>query len=235
MEYGTARETGKGCAVLVPCLDEAKTVAKVVRDFKAALPEAAVWVGDNMSSDGTGDIAAREPGCAGVIRCSAEGKGAAMREMLGRIGADWYIFVDGDATYDAEAAPDLLRLAKRSGGMAVGRRHLSSENQPFLHKPGNALVDLLISLKHRHRVHDSMSGYRAISAEFARDYARHAKYDGFQVEVEITMLALSRKLPILYVPCRYYDRPDGSRSKLHTFRDGARIVWAVLSYRRPET
>ncbi len=237
MRTDTGRiETGSGVAVMIPCYNEAPTVRHVIEDFRAVLPDAVICVGDNNSTDGTADIARETPGCTVVVECPVQGKGAAMRQMVRSVKADYYLFVDGDATYPPGRATDIIRAARGNGGIAVGRRQLSGDNQPLLHKPGNRFVDSLISLKYGRRVMDSMSGYRAVPRKFASDFAAISRHDGFQVEVEMTMCALARSEPIAYIDCEYLPRPAGSESKLRTFRDGARIVWAVLTcpFRRPK-
>lgn len=219
----------KKLAVMIPCYNEEQTVAAVLDEYRDALPDAWICVGDNASTDRTAKIAAAHPACDQVVSCKAKGKGAMMKAMIREVDADYYLFTDGDLTYPANAAPLIVRTAEKTGGMAVGRRELDATNQAFLHKPGNRLVDALIGLKYGRKVKDAMSGYRCVPRPLAKDYALLSRYDGFQVEVELTMFALARNEKISYIGCGYRDRPFGSQSKISTVKDGARIIWAVLS------
>lgn len=218
-------------AVLIPCLNEEKTIVETCSNFKLALPDALVCVGDNNSTDRTAELAMAEPSCNAVVRCPVPGKGAATRTMLEYIDADWYLTVDGDLTYDHKIASSLLHMARRTNGIATGARILSNENQPLLHQPGNKLVDFLVGLKYRTKIKDVMSGYRAIPGWVLKGFCGASPYDGFEIETALAMYALSRNVPISYIPCKYDDRPDGSESKLRTFRDGAKVLWAVATCR----
>lgn len=215
-------------AVLIPCLNEAGTIAATCRAFKAALPDAFICVGDNNSTDGTAAAAMGEPACDAVVRCPVPGKGAATREMALTVKAGWYLTVDGDMTYGADAAAKMLRMAKERHCVVTGERDLCRENQPLFHKPGNRLVDRLVSLRCGRQARDVMSGYRAMPGELLQKFVLTSPYDGFEIETAFAIYALSNGWDIEYIPCRFDARPDGSKSKLRTFRDGARILRTVF-------
>ena len=219
---------GRGVAVLVPCYNEAVTIAKVVDDFKAALPEAAIYVYDNNSSDDTARIA-REHGA--VVRHeSRQGKGYVVRQMFREVEADYYIMVDGDDTYPAESAPDLLRpLAKDLADMTVGDRlsngTYGEENDRAFHGFGNDLVRWLIKVIYGYSFDDVMTGYRAFTKPFVKTMP--VLSTGFQIETEISIHAVDKRWRITDVPIDYRDRPEGSESKLSTFKDGAAVLLAI--------
>lgn len=214
-------------AVLIPCLDEALTVARVIQDFRRELPGAAIYVYDNGSRDGTAELA-RAAGAV-VRQAPRRGKGHVVRAMFREVEADVYVLVDGDDTYPAEAAPALLAaLAEGAHDMAVGVRLEGSEPGAFrlLHRAGNRLVAGLIAWLFAARLTDVLSGYRACSREFAKSVPLFSA--GFEIETEMTLQALSKGFSVHEVPIRYRARPPGSYSKLSTWRDGARVLRSIL-------
>ncbi|MCI8451922.1 MAG: glycosyltransferase [Eggerthellaceae bacterium] len=221
---------GEGVAVLVPCYNEAVTIAKVVDDFRRVLPEATVYVYDNNSSDGTAALAAAH---GAVVRFeSRQGKGNVVRQMFRDIEADYYLMVDGDDTYPAEAAPDLLApLAADEADMTVGDRlsngSYGEENDRAFHGFGNDLVRFLIKAIYGYAFEDVMTGYRAFNRVFVKTMP--VLSEGFQIETEISIHAVDKRWRIVDVPIAYRDRPEGSYSKLSTFGDGARVLRAITS------
>lgn len=225
-----AVRNGEGVAVLVPCYNEAVTIAKVVDDFKRVLPAATVYVYDNNSSDGTAQIA-RDHGAV-VCHESRQGKGNVVRSMFREIEADYYLMVDGDDTYPAEAAPDLLEpLAALGADMTVGDRlsngSYGQENSRAFHGFGNDLVRWLIKVIYGHAFGDVMTGYRAFTRAFVKTMP--VLSEGFQIETEISIHAVDKRWRVLEVPIDYRDRPEGSSSKLSTARDGAKVLRAIAS------
>ncbi len=221
---------GAGVAVLVPCYNEAVTIAKVIDDFRAVLPLADIYVYDNNSSDGTADIA-REHGAI-VRRETRQGKGNVVRSMFREIEADYYLMVDGDDTYPAEFAPALLEpLAAGEADMTVGDRlsngSYGEENDRAFHGFGNNLVRWLIKFIYGYGFNDVMTGYRAFSKVFVKTMP--VLSEGFQIETEISIHAVAHRWRIVEVPIDYRDRPEGSVSKLSTFGDGARVLKAIAS------
>lgn len=225
-----AVRAGEGVAVLVPCYNEAVTIAKVVDDFRRVLPRAVVYVYDNNSSDGTADIA-RAHGA--VVRHeSRQGKGNVVRSMFREIEADYFLMVDGDDTYPAEAAPDLLEpLALEAADMTVGDRltngSYGEENSRAFHGFGNDLVRFLIRVIYGHAFGDVMTGYRAFTRAFVKTMP--VLSEGFQIETEISIHAVDKRWRVVEVPIDYRDRPEGSSSKLSTARDGAKVLRAIAS------
>uniref|UniRef100_UPI00374249E3 glycosyltransferase family 2 protein n=1 Tax=Adlercreutzia shanghongiae TaxID=3111773 RepID=UPI00374249E3 len=217
-------------AVLVPCYNEAVTIAKVVDDFRAALPEATVYVYDNNSTDDTAAIAAAHG--AVVRRETRQGKGNVVRSMFRDIDAEYYLMVDGDDTYPAEAATLLLApLAADEADMTVGDRisngAYGKENERPFHNFGNNLVRRLIRLIYGYAFEDVMTGYRAFSRAFVKTMP--VMSGGFQIETEISIWAVDRRWRVADVPIDYRDRPAGSESKLSTFTDGALVLAAIAS------
>ena len=199
-----AARRGEGVAVLVPCYNEAPTIAKVVSDFRAALPEATIYVYDNNSTDGTADIAA----AAGAVvrRESRQGKGNVVRSMFRDIDAEYYLMVDGDDTYPAEAAGDLLApLAADAADMTVGDRisngAYGKENERPFHNFGNSLVRTAINCLFHSDIKDIMTGYRAFSYQFVKTFP--VLSGGFEIETEMTIHAVDRKM--------YVENSDGFR------------------------
>ncbi|WP_455779390.1 glycosyltransferase family 2 protein [Gordonibacter pamelaeae] len=217
-------------AVLIPCYNEAVTIGKVVDDFRRVLPEATVYVYDNNSSDGTGEIA-REHGA--VVRSERrQGKGNVVRQMMRDIDADYYLMVDGDDTYPAEAAPELLApLVADEADMVVGDRlsngTYGEENDRAFHGFGNDLVRVLIKWIYGFEFSDVMTGYRAYNAVFAKTMP--VLSPGFEIETELSIHAVDKRWRIAEVPIDYRDRPEGSESKLDTFSDGCKVLLMILS------
>lgn len=214
-------------AVLIPCYNESATVEKVVRDFRRALPEAAIYVYDNNSTDGTGELAAR----AGAIvrRERAQGKGNVIRRMFREIDADCYLMVDGDDTYPAEKAREMTDLVLcGQADMVVGDRLSGTyyqENKRPLHGMGNNLVRGCINRLFDSDIQDIMTGYRAMSYAFVKTYP--VLSGGFEVETDMTIHAIYRRMRVEHVVVDFRDRPQGSVSKLSTFKDGARVLGTI--------
>lgn len=229
-EAVAAVRRGEGVAVLIPCYNEAVTIAKVVDDFRAVLPRATVYVYDNNSTDGTAEIAAAHG--AVVRRESRQGKGNVVRSMFRDIDADYYLMVDGDDTYPAEAAGDLLApIAADEADMTVGDRisngSYGAENERPFHGFGNNLVRRLIRLIYGYAFEDVMTGYRAFSRAFVKTMP--VMSGGFQIETEMSIWAVDRRWRVADVPIDYRDRPEGSESKLSTFGDGLLVLRAIAS------
>lgn len=221
---------GRDVAVLIPCYNEAQTIAKVVGDFKTALPEAAIYVYDNNSSDGTAELAA----AAGAIvrREPRQGKGNVVRSMFRDIDAGYYLMVDGDDTYPAEAAIELLApIASGEADMTVGDRisngSYEAENGRRFHGFGNSLVRWLIRILYGYSFDDVMTGYRAFSRAFVKTMP--VMSEGFQIETEISVWAVDHRWRVVDVPIDYRDRPEGSESKLSTYADGMLVLAAIAS------
>jgi glycosyltransferase involved in cell wall biosynthesis len=215
-------------AVLVPCYNEAQTIRKVVTDFRRVLPEATVYVYDNNSSDGTGQIAA-EAGAV-VRREYQQGKGNVVRRMFEDIEADCYLLVDGDDTYPAEAAPDMVEaVLERRRDMVIGDRLSSTyfqENKRPFHNFGNSLVRASINRIFKSDIKDIMTGYRAFSYRFVKTFPVLSK--GFEIETEMSIHAVDKNMFVKNVVVDYRDRPEGSVSKLNTFTDGFKVIMTIL-------
>ena len=226
----------KKVAVLLPCYNEELTIAKVIADFRKVLPEADIFVYDNNSTDRSRELAA-EAGAA-VRSVPQQGKGYVVRKMFQEIEADCYLMVDSDDTYPAEAAPELVRdILAGEMDMVAGDRLSTTYykvNPRKFHNFGNSLVCFLIRLLFRHKVSDVMTGYRAFSRRFVKNCP--ILFSGFELETEMTLFALDRRLPFREIPVAYRDRPEGSVSKLNTYRDGFRVlktIFLLLSNYRP--
>ena len=216
-------------AVLVPCYNESKTVAKVVSDFKRVLPEATVYVYDNNSVDGTDEIA-RQAGA--VVRYEyRQGKGNVVRSMFRDIDAECYIMADGDDTYPAEFAAELAdKVLERNADMVVGDRLSSTyftENKRPFHNFGNSLVRWSINKIFKSNVKDIMTGYRAFSYQFVKTFPVVSK--GFEIETEMTIHAISMNMAVENVIIEYRDRPEGSESKLNTVSDGIKVLKTIFN------
>jgi glycosyltransferase involved in cell wall biosynthesis len=217
--------------VVVPCHNEAATVGKVVRDFRAALPEAEVLVVDNASTDATPELA-RAAG-ARVLSEPRPGKGFALISGLREArDADYFVMVDGDDTYPAEDAPRLLAAAYAGADMVVGTRLEASEEGAFRtgHSLGNYLFIWLVRLLFGVRTKDLFSGYRVLTRRFLAATPLIAQ--GFELEAELSLQAAVQRFRLVEVPIRYRARPEESPSKLHTYRDGYRIFFAILTFFR---
>lgn len=214
-------------AVLIPCYNEEVAISRVVAGFRAALPDAAIYVYDNNSKDGTRAAAAA---AGAVVRGeSLQGKGNVVRRMFADIEADIYVLVDGDDTYDAAAAPAMVRLLQEERlDMVTGIRvtEIEAAYRPG-HRLGNLVLTGMVRLIFGDRITDMLSGYRAFSRRFVKSFPALAH--GFETETEFTVHALELRLPVGELKTAYRDRPPGSVSKLSTFRDGWRILRTIVS------
>lgn len=215
-------------AVLIPCYNESQTIAKVVAEWKAALPEATIYVYDNNSKDGTDEIA-RQAGA--VVRYEyQQGKGNVIRRMFRQIDAQVYVMVDGDDTYGTECAREMVDLVlHKQSDMVIGDRLSSTyftENKRRFHNFGNTLVRGAINTLFRSKIRDIMTGCRAFSYEFVKTFP--VLSSGFEIETEMTIHALDKNLKIDQVVIPYRDRPAGSVSKLSTVSDGLKVLRTIL-------
>ena len=213
-------------AVILPCYNEEVAIGDVVRDFRAAFPRAQVYVFDNASTDAT---ALRATDAGAFVRCEpARGKGNVVRRMFADVEADIYVMADGDGTYDAAIAPALVEsLYANSLDMVVGTRLDSYGQSQFRggHRIGNQALLWLVGHLFHHRLADMLSGYRVFSHRFVKSFP--ALSTGFEIETELTVHALELRLPMAEVETAYAARPEGSKSKLNTVRDGIRILWRL--------
>lgn len=214
-------------AVLIPCYNEEKTVEKVVKDFQRVLPEAVIYVYDNNSSDRTSELAAA---AGAVVRHEyRQGKGNVIRRMFREIDAKVYIITDGDDTYPAEFAREMVhKVLEHQADMVVGDRLSSTyftENKRPFHNFGNSLVRNTINRLFRMEIKDIMTGYRAFSYQFVKTFPVLSK--GFEIETEMTIHAADKNMQVDNVVIEYRDRPEGSESKLNTYTDGARVLMSI--------
>ncbi len=221
-------------AVLVPCHNEALTITAVVEGFRAALPDSHIYVFDNNSSDGTADVA-RAAG-AEVRFERIPGKGSVVRRMFADIDADWYIMVDGDATYDASAAPRLVAAAVEGGYdmVNVAREETAEAAYRSGHRFGNQVLTGLVGAIFGSRTADMLSGYKIFSRRFVKSFPAMSR--GFEIETELMIHALELKLPVGEITAPYGARPEGSTSKLATWRDGfliLRMIGVLIQRERP--
>ncbi len=219
-------------AVLVPCFNEAATVARVIADFRAALPEATVYVYDNNSTDRTVELARQSGAVVGHER--RQGKGNVVRQMFRDIDAEVYVLVDGDATYDAASAGRLIdELVGGHYDMVVGAR-VSQGGTAYRrgHRFGNRVLTGFVGAIFGTDLRDMLSGYRVFSRRFVKSFP--ALSSGFEIETELAIHALELELPIIEIDTPYYARPEGSTSKLNTWRDGVRIMLTILQLYRSE-
>lgn len=219
-------------AVLVPCYNEEAAIGAVVSDFLRVLPEATVYVYDNNSQDKTIEVA-RSAGAV-VRRTLRQGKGNVVRQMFADVDADVYVLVDGDDTYDANAAPAMIdRLVFEHLDMVVGcRKSVAVEAYRFGHRLGNTVLTECVARLFGRQFTDILSGYRAFSRRYVKSFPALAA--GFETETELTVHALELRMPIDEVETVYKSRPAGSQSKLNTFRDGWRILVTILKLFRQE-
>ena len=214
-------------AVLIPCYNEAKTIEKVVKDYKKALPEATIYVYDNNSSDNTDKIAKK---AGAVVRYEyKQGKGNVVRSMFRQIDAECYIMIDGDDTYPAEHARQMCDLIlEGKADMVIGDRLSSTyftENKRPFHNFGNKMVRFFINKLFKNNVKDIMTGYRAFNYEFVKGFPVLSK--GFEIETEMTIHAVDKNYHLVEIPVNYKDRPEGSESKLNTFKDGFKVLKTI--------
>lgn len=215
-------------AVLIPCYNEEKTIAKVVKDFKKDLPDADIYVYDNNSTDNTAQIAKK----AGAIvkHEHKQGKGNVIRRMFREINADCYILVDGDDTYPSNSAKKMVDLVfEKNADMVVGDRLSSTyfkENKRPFHNLGNTMVRKFINFLFKSNIKDIMTGYRAFSYEFVKTFP--VLSNGFEIETEMSIHAVDKNMAIENVVIEYRDRPEGSKSKLNTYSDGAKVIFTII-------
>lgn len=214
-------------AILIPCYNESKTIEKVVKDFKAVLPEAVIYVYDNNSTDGTDEIAKK---AGAVVRYEyKQGKGNVIRRMFRDIDAECYVMADGDDTYPAEHAPEMVRLVlDKKVDMVVGDRLSSTyfeENKRPFHNMGNSVVRGAINLLFKSDIKDIMTGYRAFSFQFVKSFPVLSK--GFEIETEMSIHAIDKNMFVENVVITYRDRPEGSESKLNTVSDGLKVLRTI--------
>ncbi len=219
------RNTPLKIAVLIPCYNEEAAIAAVVRDFRAALPDAAIYVYDNNSKDRTVEVAA----AAGAIvrREPLQGKGNVVRRMFADIDADAYVMVDGDDTYHAPSAPLLIAKLVDEQLDMVNAQRISTADAAYRrgHVLGNRLLTGLVGGVFGKRTDDMLSGYRVFSRRFVKTFPALA--GGFEIETELTVHALEMRMPFAEVPTPYKERPPGSVSKLSTYKDGLRILFMI--------
>lgn len=215
-------------AVLLPCYNEASTIAKVVTDFRAALPEADIYVYDNNSTDGTAQVAHQ---AGAIVRHEpVQGKGNVIRRMFREVEADCYLMADGDDTYPAEQARQMVSpILEEHVDMVIGDRlsstYFEQNKRPF-HNGGNRVVRWLIRRFWHTDIHDIMTGYRAFSRTFVKNFP--VMSGNFEIETEMTIHALDRRFLLREVPVAYRDRPQGSVSKLNTFSDGISVLKTIV-------
>ncbi len=223
------KKRNKTIAVLIPCYNEAKTIEKVIKDYKKALPEADIYVYDNNSSDHTDEIASR---AGAIVRYEyKQGKGNVIRSMFRDIDADCYLMIDGDDTYPAENAREMCELILNGkADMVIGDRLSSTyftENKRLFHNFGNRIVRLSINILFKNNVKDIMTGYRAFSYEFVKGFPVLSK--GFEIETEMTIHAVDKNFKLIEIPVTYRDRPEGSVSKLNTYSDGIKVLKTIAT------
>ena len=217
----------KKIAVLIPCYNESKTIEKVVKDYKKALPNADIYVYDNNSSDKTDEIAKAS---GAIVKYEyKQGKGNVIRSMFRDIDADCYLMIDGDDTYPAEHAKEMCNyILNKQADMVIGDRlsstYFTQNKRPF-HNFGNVLVRKLINTLFKSKVKDIMTGYRAFSYDFVKTFPVLSK--GFEIETEMTIHALDKNLLLKEIPVNYRDRPEGSESKLNTYSDGFKVLKTI--------
>ena len=231
-EFPQARPAEPRVAVLVPCFNEEAAVATVIADFQKALPSAAIYVYDNNSTDRTTAVA-RDAGA--IVRSERrQGKGHVVRRMFADIDADIYVLVDGDATYDAASVPKMIdTLASEHLDMVVGLRidQAQAAWRPG-HRTGNWLLTSFLAAVFGKAFKDILSGYRVFSRRFVKSFP--VLSDGFEIETELSVHALELALPTAEIETPYFARPEGSVSKLNTWRDGFRILSTILKLYRSE-
>ena len=212
-------------AVIIPCKDEAIAIAKVIKDFKKSLPGCTVYVYDNNSTDNTSEVARKAGAVVGSERRA--GKGNVVRRMFSEIDAEIYVMVDGDDTYEADAAPDLVDAIVQGNDMSVGVRSGALEkHERSGHALGNTAFNMIYSMSLGQEFSDIFSGYRGFSRRFVKSFP--ALSSGFEIETELSAHASQLRLPVVEIPTQYSDRAEGPVSKLSTFGDGARILKTII-------
>ncbi len=223
------KKNDKKIAVLIPCYNEAKTIEKVVKDYKSVLPNADIYVYDNNSNDKTDEIAKK---AGAIVRYEyRQGKGNVIRTMFREIDADCYLMIDGDDTYPKENAKEMCNLVlSGKADMVIGDRLSSTyftENKRPFHNLGNKTVRFLINKLFKNNIKDIMTGYRAFSYEFVKSFPVLSK--GFEIETEMTIHAVDKNFKLIEVPVTYRDRPEGSVSKLNTYSDGFKVLKTIAT------
>lgn len=212
-------------AVLLPCYNEELTIVAVIRQMRETLPGARIVVFDNNSKDKSAELARGEG--VEVRPVKLQGKGNVVRRMFADIDADIYLMVDADTTYDPKTAPRLIDAVRNGqADMAVGIRKGKAESFPAGHRFGNRLFNIIVASLFGRGMEDIFSGYRAFSRRFAKSFPAHSK--GFEIETELSVFTLEQRIPFIEIPSPYGERPEGSFSKLKTFRDGFRILWSIV-------
>ena len=212
-------------AVLLPCYNEAITIQTVIAQFRASLPEARIYVFDNNSSDDS--VALAEKAGANVRRVQLQGKGNVVRRMFADVEADIYIMADADATYDASRAREMIApIIDGSADTVIGIRKANRAAFPSGHIFGNKLFNLIVGRLFGRGLQDIFSGYRAFSRRFVKSFPAHS--ERFDIETEMSIFILEQRIPMLEIPMEYGVRPEGSVSKLHTYRDGWRILLTIM-------
>ncbi len=219
----------KKIAVLIPCYNESKTIAKVVKDYKSVLPDADIYVYDNNSTDHTDEIAKK---AGAIVRYEyKQGKGNVIRTMFREIEADCYLMIDGDDTYPKENAKEMCDyILEGKADMVIGDRLSSTyftENKRPFHNFGNRIVRFLINKLFKNNVKDIMTGYRAFSYAFVKGFPVLSK--GFEIETEMTIHAVDKNFKLVEIPVSYRDRPEGSVSKLNTYKDGFKVLKTIAT------
>ena len=215
-------------AVLIPCYNEAKTIQKVITDFKKSLPEATIYVYDNNSTDDTAEIAKK---AGAIVRYEyKQGKGNVIRRMFREVNADCYVMVDGDDTYSSESVKKMVeKVTKYHADMVIGDRLSSTyfkENKRPFHNFGNSMVRTFINIFFKSNIKDIMTGYRAFSYEFVKTFP--VLSNGFEIETEMSIHAIDKNMAIENVIIEYRDRPIGSESKLNTYSDGIKVIFTII-------
>lgn len=216
-------------AVLIPCYNESLTIEKVIKDYKKALPEAEIYVYDNNSTDHTDEISKK---AGAIVRYEyRQGKGNVIRSMFREIDADCYLMIDGDDTYPAESAREMCNyVLEGKADMVIGDRLSSTyftENKRPFHNFGNKIVRLSINKLFKNNIRDIMTGYRAFSYDFVKGFPVLSK--GFEIETEMTIHAVDKNFKLVEIPVVYRDRPEGSVSKLNTYKDGFKVLKTIAS------
>lgn len=212
-------------SILIPCYNEEQTIVQVVEDCKKYVPSADIYVYDNNSTDKTVELAQK---AGAVVRKEPrQGKGNVVRRMFADIDSDVYVMIDGDATYDISAIPSLVEtLVHENLDMVIGTREETEvECYRTGHRSGNKLLTKIVEIFLGHKLQDMLSGLRVFSKRYVKTFPAESK--GFEIETELTVYALSRRLPIKEVPTKYFSRPEGSFSKLSTYKDGIRILRTI--------
>ena len=231
-ESNSERPGSLDLAILIPCFNEAVALPSVIEDFTQAFPDATIYVYDNNSSDGSADVARR---CGAQVRQEPQqGKGNVVRRMFADVDADVYLLVDGDDTYSAKTGPAMIRmLLEQQLDMVVARRvGADAGSYRFGHQVGNRTFTGIVGWLFGSRVRDMLSGYRVLSRRFVKSFP--ALSTGFEIETELTVHALSLNIPLGEVPSEYTGRPAASESKLHTVRDGVKIMLMILRLTKAE-